>query len=595
MSGTAAASRIVSPQGDYPAPNGAGTFPGESPASRPTTGFPASSTRTPPADPDVTGSRRVPMPDRYPDSPTIRALPGYSSPPSGTFPSAAAGLFPSTSRAESPEESTDIRPTDIRPAGFPGAGDYPGVGPDVGGRGNGRGLPPVPALPPMPALPPAADPSSPASGVFPGAQPSPGGFPNGNPQLPPANGFPGGSDPRIAAASGGVQAPNGFPRGSDPRIPAGHDPRSANGFPGAAPSDGMAGAGRAELPPANGFPGASPTPGVAPPSGYPNGAPTEAPRANGFGDPMNNPSGRSGVFMPAGHANGNGASSPGATTARVAPAIPAPAAPQNPVGRPMASATAYPSPPADPIGSPHPVGLPPGAPQPPPGGGDVMHTVLIGLPIGGYLPLWHNESVSYWRMADQNGVRNRLGVGLESRAEIDNRRFREAGLFAPDNNTLFLMDRNRNGSGNLGGASTQLIPASEDEAYRAADDKAMSELYGWIGEVVVAAGQRGEYVAIETGGWHVPVTPVVLIMLRTDGREWHSVVETSPVPHGAPVWRDQQPVDGDTQLLASPATDRTMRAAGLLTRFAVATWPTHPFQLGLSFGPNPTLGDGATR
>jgi hypothetical protein len=127
------------------------------------------------------------------------------------------------------------------------------------------------------------------------------------------------------------------------------------------------------------------------------------------------------------------------------------------------------------------------------------------------------------------------------------------------------------------------------------DDKAISDLYTWIGDIVVAAGQRGEYVAIETGGWNVPVAPVVLIMLRNDGREWHSVVETSPVPAGAPVWRDQQPVDGDTQLLASPANERTMRAAGLLTRFAVATWPMHPFQLGLSFGPNPTLGDVANR
>jgi hypothetical protein len=233
--------------------------------------------------------------------------------------------------------------------------------------------------------------------------------------------------------------------------------------------------------------------------------------------------------------------------------------------------------------------------MPPVEGGDVMHTVLIGLPIGGYLPLWHNDSVSYWRMTDPAGIRNRLAVGVESRTEIDNRRFREAALFTPDRNTLFLMDRHRNTAGNLGGASTQLIPATKDEAFRAADDKAMSELYSWLGDVVVAAGERGEYVAIETGGWHVPVMPVVLIMLRTDGRDWHSVVETSPVPVGAPVWRDQQPVDGDTQLLASPATDRTMRAAGLLTRFAVATWPMHPFQLGLSFGPNPTLGDVATR
>lgn len=224
-----------------------------------------------------------------------------------------------------------------------------------------------------------------------------------------------------------------------------------------------------------------------------------------------------------------------------------------------------------------------------------MHSVIVGLPIGPYVPLWHEGSVSYWRMSDPVGVRSRLGLGVEARTEIDNQRFREAALFTPERNTLFLMDRFRSGPGNLGGASTQLIPVSEEEAFRAADDKALSELYNWIGDIVVAAGQRGEYVAIETGGWQVPVTPVVLIMLRTDGREWHSVVETSPVPVGAPVWRDQQPVAGDTQLLASPATDGTMRAAGLLTRFAVSTWRLHPFQLGLSFGPNPTLGDAATR
>lgn len=249
---------------------------------------------------------------------------------------------------------------------------------------------------------------------------------------------------------------------------------------------------------------------------------------------------------------------------------------------------AYPGPPRQWVPGPtHPSG--------PVATGDVMHTVLIGLPIGGYVPLWHNKSVSYWRMSDPNAVRSRLGVGIESRTEIDNQRFREAGMFSPDRNVLLLMNRYRDGTGNLGGTSTQLIPATEEEAFRAVDDRAMSDFSSWIGEVVLAAGGRGEYVAIETGGWQVPVTPVVLIMLRTDGRAWHSVVETSPVPVGAQVWRDQQPVDGDTQLLASPATERTVRAAGLLTRFAVATWPMHPMQLGLSFGPNPTLGDVPTR
>ena len=252
-------------------------------------------------------------------------------------------------------------------------------------------------------------------------------------------------------------------------------------------------------------------------------------------------------------------------------------------------------PPTDPVPAPDlPGPLPTAAPAavaPPVSPGDVMHTVLVGLPIGGYLPLWQTNEITYWRMTDPDVVRDRLGVGLESRSEVDNQRFREAAMLSPDKHTLFLMDRFRDRTGRLGGTTTQLVPATEDEAHAAADDKAMSELYRWLGEVVLAAADRDEFVAVETGGWHVPQDPMVLIMLRTDGEEWHSVVETSPVPVGAPVWRDQQPVDGDTQLLVSPATEQTLRAAGLLTRFAVGTWPLHPFQLGLSFGPNPTLGE----
>jgi hypothetical protein len=231
-------------------------------------------------------------------------------------------------------------------------------------------------------------------------------------------------------------------------------------------------------------------------------------------------------------------------------------------------------------------------PEPPAESGDVLHTVLVGLPLAGYLPLWQETGVTFWRMTDPEAVRGRLGAGVESRSEIDKLRYREAAMFSPSRRTLFLMDRYRDETGHLGGTSTQLEPATEADAYAAVDDKALSELYTWIGEVVLAAVGRGEFVAVESGGWQVPMTPVVLVMLRTDGREWHSVVETSPVPVGAPVWRDQQPVDGDTQVLASPATEQTVRASGLLTRFAVATWGVHPFELGLSFGPNPTLDQG---
>ncbi|MGB3440990.1 MAG: hypothetical protein WBA97_19750 [Actinophytocola sp.] len=254
-------------------------------------------------------------------------------------------------------------------------------------------------------------------------------------------------------------------------------------------------------------------------------------------------------------------------------------------------------PPFEPAPAPPPAPVPPAqaqapapAPAPAPAeDGDALHTVLVGLPLAGYLPLWQENGVSYWRMSDPEAVRARLGAGVESRSEIDARRLRESARFSPSRGTLFLMDRDRDETGHLGGTSTQLTPATEEEAYAAVDDRALSELYTWLGEVVLAAVRRGEFVAVESGGWQVPMTPVVLVMLRTDGKEWHSVVEASPVPEGALVWRDKQPVEGNTQVLVSPATDQTVRASGLLIRFAVTTWGVHPLQLGLSFGQNPTL------
>lgn len=259
------------------------------------------------------------------------------------------------------------------------------------------------------------------------------------------------------------------------------------------------------------------------------------------------------------------------------------------------SAAPEPQPEPEPEPEPEPQAFsePAATPPPPASVGDVLHTVLVGVPIGDYLPLWQREgqedTITFWRMSDPDAVRARLGTGVESRSAVDTGRYREAAMFSPERQMLFLMDRYRDDSGNLGGTSEQLFPATEDEAYQAADDKALSGLYSWLGEVMLAAVRRGEFVAVETGGWDVPVNPVVLVMLRTDGREWHSVVETSPVPVGAPVWRDQQPVEGTSQILASPATDQTLRASGLLTRFAINTWSMHPFQLGISFGPNPTL------
>lgn len=277
-----------------------------------------------------------------------------------------------------------------------------------------------------------------------------------------------------------------------------------------------------------------------------------------------------------------------AATARVDPRFAAlpPFQPGQPAAPP-----APPAPPAEPAPPPAEPTPPAAEPAAPPAeAGDVLTTVLPGLPIAGYLPLWHDDgAVSFWRMTDPAAVRERLGVGAMSRSEIEAGRYRDAAMLNGAQHALFLMDRFRDEAGDVGGTSTQLTPATEEEAQRAITEEAITELSAWLGEVVVSAARRGEFVAVESGGWEVPATPYVLSMVRTDGKEWHSVIETGPVPVGAPVWRERQPVSGDTQILASPATDETLRAAGHLIRFAVSTWSVHPCRLGLSFGPNPTL------
>jgi hypothetical protein len=190
-------------------------------------------------------------------------------------------------------------------------------------------------------------------------------------------------------------------------------------------------------------------------------------------------------------------------------------------------------------------------------------------------------------------VRSRLGVGGLARSEVDTRRYRDGLLFNPSNNTLFFMNRYRTDDDAEGTAVT-LTPVTETQAQAALTQQDVSELCDWLGRVVASAAQRGEFVAVETGGWDVPMNPYVLMLLRPAANRptesgWQVVIETNPVPLDAPVWRDQQPVDGDGQTLVSPADDNTIQVAGHLAGFAFSTWSVPVLRLGLSFGPNPTL------
>lgn len=228
---------------------------------------------------------------------------------------------------------------------------------------------------------------------------------------------------------------------------------------------------------------------------------------------------------------------------------------------------------------------PPGSP------GDVLSTVVVGPPMGGHLALWHDDgAVSYWRVTDSPSPRDRLGQGGVARSEVASRRFREVGLFNAENAVLILPDRYGSADGQVSGVPVQLAPSAPEAARDAAGQEDPVEFFQWIGALALAAARRGEFVAVESGGWDIPFAPYVLMMaMHAPDGTWYSHVETGPVPDGAPVWRDRPPDPGATsQVLGGPARADTIAAAGHLAGFAIGTWQAHPFELGLSFGPSPS-------
>jgi hypothetical protein len=224
--------------------------------------------------------------------------------------------------------------------------------------------------------------------------------------------------------------------------------------------------------------------------------------------------------------------------------------------------------------------------------GDVLHTVLVGYPVGGVITLWHDDgSATYWRVEHPDVLIAQLGLGMTARAEVASNRYREAGMFNPETTVLMLPSRYGDERGQIAAEPISLIATSQDVARSTVSATEPLDFYRQLGVIVLECARRGEFVAVETGGWEIPFAPFVLMAaIREPAGEWQSHVETGPVPHGAPVWSDQpQPgQDNEVQVLRAPATAENISAATQLAGLAIATWGLSLLELGLSFGPGPS-------
>lgn len=217
---------------------------------------------------------------------------------------------------------------------------------------------------------------------------------------------------------------------------------------------------------------------------------------------------------------------------------------------------------------------------------DSARPVMPGTPIGGYIGLWEEDDVSFWRLPGEPP--SMLGAGAMTRVDDETGRYRELCFLDPDSGLLVLRDRE---PGPGGAPVSQLVPLAPVTMEEAKAESLREDDGGveWLGNVAYSAATRGEWLAVHRGSWEGPLTPVVVIeLLHGTNGELLSAVRATPVPAGAEFWSDYPVAPGsDSQQIAGPASDKALFLAGPLVLTAFLTWGIHPLMLGMTFGPNP--------
>ncbi|ROP38168.1 hypothetical protein [Saccharothrix texasensis] len=223
----------------------------------------------------------------------------------------------------------------------------------------------------------------------------------------------------------------------------------------------------------------------------------------------------------------------------------------------------------------------PGAVAAGPEVGSTVTTVVPGLPIGGYLPLWIGDECTFWRMTSPDAVLEKLALGVLARTPLTDRRFRDLVALDEASATITLLDRYRAEDGGIAGAAAGLTRVTALEAHEALTTDTLLEAFRWIGRVSAAAAERGEYVTVEPGRNTAELAePYVLLAVQEHEGRSVAIAQTAPTPPAeTPMWLGQSSLN-------APATGESIEAGGLLAMYAMNTWGEHPLRLCLTFTPH---------
>jgi hypothetical protein len=175
-------------------------------------------------------------------------------------------------------------------------------------------------------------------------------------------------------------------------------------------------------------------------------------------------------------------------------------------------------------------------PDPPIQQGQRFTTVLLGIPLGDRLSLFHDDgTITTHRLPPDSDLTSRVGLGTIARSDVGEGFFREAALW--DGKSSFLLVTNRFSDGDSVPADGIRLsaPLSPDQADAAPE---AGEVHLLLTDVARTAAAAGEAVYLSRGGWTPPPNEkyALFVSTRSPAGEAMSHVETFPHPGPGNIW-----------------------------------------------------------
>ena len=214
--------------------------------------------------------------------------------------------------------------------------------------------------------------------------------------------------------------------------------------------------------------------------------------------------------------------------------------------------------------------------------GQRFATVLLGIPLGDRLSLFHDDgAITTHRFGPEGDLPSRVGRGSIARSDVGEGFRREAALWDEASSFLLVPNRFTDRDAVPAGGVQLSAPLPSDQAEAPPE---ASEVALLLTDVARAAAAAGEAVYLSRGGWSAPPNEQYALFVSTQSPtgEPMSHIETFPHPPPGNIWDlFENRHEGRAVVVRSPL-DAGLDGVGPLL-FAAASQFCPPNELALSY------------